>query len=229
MSATSAERQERKMTERHHIVEERNYLPPMGRRWLLPLYDPLTRLAGASRLHDGLADRANIQPGLRVLEIGCGTGNLLVTVARRQPGAEVIGIDPDPPPLPRAHRKADRARLPVRLDRAFAGELPFPDGSIDRVLSSLMLHHLDDEEKPRAMREIRRVLRPGGQLHLVDFAGTPPKRGLRGHLIHRRPRLAGDLADRVLAAMREAGLTDVAENGHGRSRLGGYTYYRAAR
>jgi ubiquinone/menaquinone biosynthesis C-methylase UbiE len=217
------------MTERHHTVGERNYLPPMGRRWLLPLYDPLTRLAGVSRLHDGLADRANIQSGHRVLEIGCGTGTLLVSIARRHPDAEVIGIDPDPAALRRARRKAARAGLPVRLDRAFAGDMPFPDGSIDRVLSSLMLHHLDDDEKPRAMREIRRVLRPGGQLHLVDFAGTPPKRGLSGHLIHRSPRLAGTLTDRVLATMREADLTDVAENGHGRSRLGGYTYYRAAR
>ena len=217
------------MTERHHTVDERNYLPPMGRRWLLPLYDPLTRLAGVSRLHNGLADRATIQPGHRVLEIGCGTGNLLITVARRHPAAEVIGIDPDPAALRRARRKANRARRPVRLDRAFAGELPYPDGSIDRVLSSLMWHHLDDDEKPRAMREIRRVLRTGGQLHLVDFAGTTPTRGLRGHLIHRSPRLAGNSADRVLGTMREAGLTDVAENGQGRSRLGGYTYYRAAR
>jgi ubiquinone/menaquinone biosynthesis C-methylase UbiE len=117
----------------------------------------------------------------------------------------------------------------VRLERGFAGELPSPDGSIDRVLSSPMLHHLDEEEKPEAMREIRRVLRPGGQLHLVDFAGSPPKKGLSGHLIHRNPDMVGSLADRVLATMREAGLTDVAENGRGRSRVGGYTYYRAAR
>jgi ubiquinone/menaquinone biosynthesis C-methylase UbiE len=229
VSAFSPNGQERNVTEHRQTVEERSYLPPMGRRWLLPLYDPLTRLAGVSRLHEGLVDRASIQPGHRVLEIGCGTGNLLITVARRHPGAEVIGIDPDPAALRRARRKANRARLPVRLERAFAGELPFRDGSIDRVLSSLMLHHLDDDEKPRAMHEIRRVLRPGGQLHLVDFAATPPKRGPIDHLIHRSPRLAGTLADRVLATMSEAGLTDVADNGHGHSRLGGYTYYRATR
>jgi len=63
----------------------------------------------------------------------------------------------------------------------------------------------------------------------VDFAGTPPTRGLTGHLIHASPRLTGTLTDRVLATMREAGPTDVAENGHGRSRLGGSTYYRATR
>jgi SAM-dependent methyltransferase len=217
------------MTDRPPTIHDRNYLPPMGRRWLLPLYDPLTRLAGISRLHGGLLDRADLQPGHRVVEIGCGTGNLLLAAARRQPSAEVMGIDPDPAALRRARRKAVRAKLPVRLERAFAGELPFPDGSVDRILSSLMLHHLDDDEKIRAMREARRVLRPAGQLHLVDFAGAPPKKGLSGHLIHRNPRLAGNPTDHVLAAMRETGLTDVAENGHGSSRFGGYTYYRAVR
>lgn len=217
------------MTEHPHTVDERHYLPPMGRRWLLPLYDPLTRLAGMRRVHTGLVDRADLQPGHRILEIGCGTGNLLLAVARRRPSTQLIGIDPDPAALRRARRKADRAGLPIRLDRAFAGELPIPDGSVDRVLSSFMLHHLDDEEKPRAMREVRRVLRPGGQLHLVDFAGTPHKRGLRGHLLHRSPRLDGNLAELVLAGLREAGLTEVAENGHGRSPFGGYTYYRGVR
>jgi ubiquinone/menaquinone biosynthesis C-methylase UbiE len=211
-----------------HATDERHYLPAMGRRWLLPLYDPLTRLAGMSRVHDGLIARADLRPGQRILEIGCGTGTLLLAVARRQPGAQTIGIDPDPAALRRARRKADRAGLPIRLERAFAGELPLPDGSIDRVLSSFMLHHLDDEEKRRAMREIRRVLRPGGQLHVADFAGVPADRGL-SRLVHRNPSLAGNLADAVLAALRQAGLTDVAENGHGSNHFGGYLYYRAGR
>jgi len=217
------------MTEHPHAVDGQHYLPPMGVRWLLPLYDPLTRLAGMRRVHSGLVDRADIRPGHRVLEIGCGTGNLLLAVARRRPSTQLMGIDPDPAALRRARRKADRAGLPIRLDRAFAGELPMSDGSVDRVLSSFMLHHLDDEEKARAMGEARRVLRPGGELHLVDFAGTPPKRGLTGHLVHRGPRLDGNLADRVLAALRQAGLSEVAENGHGRSPFGRYTYYRGVR
>ncbi len=217
------------MPGRPHATHEQHYLPAMGRGWLLPLYDPLTRLAGMRRVHDGLIDRVDIRPGHRILEIGCGTGNLLLAVARRQPDAEVIGIDPDPAALRRARRKADRAGLPIRLERAFAGELPLPDGSVDRVLSSFMLHHLDDKEKPRAMREIRRVLRPGGQLHLVDFAGVPARRRWIPRLVHRDPHSAGNLADGVLVALREAGLTDAAENGHGSNHFGGYIYYRAGR
>jgi ubiquinone/menaquinone biosynthesis C-methylase UbiE len=217
------------MTERLHAGHDRDYLPPMGRRWLLPLYDPLTRLAGTSRAHDALLDRAGLQPGHRVLEIGCGTGNLLLAAARRRPDAEVTGIDPDPAALRRARRKAARAKLPVRLHRAFAGDLPLPDGSIDRILSSFMLHHLDDDEKTRAVREIHRVLRPGGQLHLVDVDGTPPAHGLHGRLARRNPRLAGTVPARVLSLLRAGGLTDVAENGQGSSRFGGHRFYRAAR
>jgi ubiquinone/menaquinone biosynthesis C-methylase UbiE len=194
------------------------YLPPMGLRWLLPLYDPLTRIAGMSRVHDGLVDRADIQAGHRILEIGCGTGNVLLAVARRRPGTDLIGIDPDPGALRRARRKAARA-----------GDLPLPDGSVDRVLSSFMLHHLGDDEKVPAMRELRRVLRPGGQLHLVDIAVPASRKGLRARLGHHSPRLAGNRPDQVVATIREGGLAEAAENGHGRSFLGEYTYYRAAR
>jgi ubiquinone/menaquinone biosynthesis C-methylase UbiE len=217
------------MTERPATLDHRHYLPPMGRRWLLPLYDPLTRLAGMRRVHDGLVDRADIRPGHRVLEIGCGTGNLLLTVARREPGAELTGIDPDPDALRRARRKARRAGRTIRLDRAFAGALPLADGSVDRVLSSFMLHHLDDDEKARAMREVRRVLRPGGELHLVDFGGAPARRGWVGRLVHRNARLAGTATDRVLAVLRAGDLAECTVNGHGSSHAGGYTYYRATR
>jgi hypothetical protein len=51
------------MTAHQHTAGERPYLPPMGRRWLLPLYDPMTRLAGVSRVHEELAGRADLRPG----------------------------------------------------------------------------------------------------------------------------------------------------------------------
>jgi ubiquinone/menaquinone biosynthesis C-methylase UbiE len=201
----------------------------MGRRWLLRLYDPFSRFAGVARAHDQLLDRADIRPGQEILEIGTGTGNLLLALARRRLDVRLTGIDPDPDALRRARRKADRARLPIRFDRAYAGELPLPSASVDRVLSSFMLHHLDDEETARAAAEIRRVLRPGGQLHVVDAAGSSHEHGLGARLARRHPRLAGDLVSRVTAVLRDAGLHDVAENGRGSSRFGAYVFYRAQR
>jgi ubiquinone/menaquinone biosynthesis C-methylase UbiE len=212
------------MTEQvpQHTGHGHGYLPAMGHDRLLPFYDPFTRLLGVRSLHRTLADQADIAPGHRVLEIGCGTGNLALLVARRYRGATVVGLDPDPLALGRARRKATRDSLPVQWDLGSAGDLPYPDASVDRVLSALMFHHLDRAEKHRALSEIKRVLRPGGTLHLVDFGGH--HRGLLARLTHRDPPLRDDAGDRIPARMREAGLTDAGELGRGRL---GVTFYRA--
>lgn len=203
----------------HH---ERQYIPAMGKHWLLPLYDPFTRLAGVGRIHERLLDRADLRRGQRVLEIGCGTGNLLTALGRRRLDVEAVAIDPDPAALRRARRKAARRRLPIRFEQAFAGELPLPEAGFDRVLSAFMLHHLDEDERLRALREVGRVLRPGGQLHVVDVDGTPSGRKTHGH-----PQLARNRPELVLAALHEAGLTGVAEDGREKARFGGYAFYRA--
>jgi ubiquinone/menaquinone biosynthesis C-methylase UbiE len=205
----------------HH---EQDYIPAMGKHWLLPLYDPFSRLARVGRIHEQLLDRADLRRGQRVLEIGCGTGNLLTALGRRGLDIEAVGVDPDPAALRRARRKAVRRKLPIRYERGFAGELPLPDAGFDRVLSSFMLHHLEGEERLRALREVRRVLRPGGQVHIVDVDGTPRAGGGKAH---RHPRVAGSLPELVLAALDEAGLTGVAENGREEARFGGYVFYRA--
>jgi ubiquinone/menaquinone biosynthesis C-methylase UbiE len=211
---------------------DRAYLPAMGRDTLLPLYDPFTRVLGARAAHRRLLDSAGIAPRHRVLEIGCGTGNLLLLAQRIHPQATVLGLDPDPAALARARRKADRAGLDVHLDRGFADQLPYPDTSIDRVLSAFMFHHLPLPEKQRTLREVRRVLAPGGSLHLLDLDGPAPRRGgVLARLPHPHRRLRGHLADntspRIRALMHDAGLAEPAETGHGRAVLGRYTYYRA--
>jgi ubiquinone/menaquinone biosynthesis C-methylase UbiE len=115
----------------------------------------------------GLADP---QPGMRVVDLGCGTGNLLVALARQRSGLDLAGLDPDPRALARAGRKSRRRRLVVDWQRGFGQELPFPDASVDRVFSSLMLHHLDDASRGEFLAEIRRVLRPDGVLVLADVS-----------------------------------------------------------
>ena len=209
------------MTHRH---QEHDYLPAMGHDRLLPLYDTFTWLLGVPRVHRRLVELAAIEPGHRVLEIGCGTGNLALRAQRMHPDAEVVGIDPDPLALERARRKADRAGLPVRWDRGKAGELPYPDESVDRVLSAFMFHHLDDAEKKSALAEVRRVLRPGGQLHLVDIAGH--HHGRVGRRMLRNEHLRDNAGEGIPNRMREAGLTDVRTGERGRLRT---TFYRATR
>ncbi len=225
------------MTEERLIPHEpepvRPYLPAMGKPWLLPLYDPFTRLLGADRVHRELLDRAGLAPGQRVVEIGCGTGNLLLLAKRRCPDADLAGLDPDPAAVRRAGRKATRAGLAVTVQVGYADALPYPDQSVDRVLSAFMLHHVEPADLPGVLAEVRRVLRPGGELHVVDVAGGGHHRhGPLARLARRAgrsPRLAHVAPDRLVPLLAAAGLRDAAETGRGSVRVGDYAFHRAVR
>jgi ubiquinone/menaquinone biosynthesis C-methylase UbiE len=158
----------------HSVAEtfgnRHDYLPAAGHDLLLPGYDLLTRLLGMRPVYDALVAQAELFDGAQVLEIGCGTGNLMQKVKQAHPGAVLTGMDPDPRALARAGRKFRRA-AGIRFDHGYAQELPYADGSFDRVLSSMMLHHLDDGVKAATVAEAFRVLRPGGSMHVVDVIG----------------------------------------------------------
>jgi ubiquinone/menaquinone biosynthesis C-methylase UbiE len=132
-------------------------------------------------------DLAQIHPGDRVLDVGCGTGTLAIEVQQRL-GATggVFGIDAAPEQIARARSKATRRKLPIDFRIGLIECLPFPDQSLDVVLSTIMLHHLPDDLKQRGLREIARVLTPGGRLVIADFkrpedgAGEPAPFGA-GH------------------------------------------------
>ena len=210
-----------------------DHLPAMGHRWLLPLYDPLTRLLGAGAAHRRLLDAAGLRPGHRVLEIGCGTGNLTLRAKAAHPGATVAGLDPDEAALAQARRKARRRRLDVRLDRGTAAALPHPDASMDRVLSAFMLHHVPAEDREQTLREVHRVLRPGGELHLLDLGGDtaePHDHGShgRGRMLHGRRPHATSRAE-VTDLLQAAGFADVTATGDTVRFFGPVTYYRAVR
>jgi SAM-dependent methyltransferase len=208
----------------------REYLPGMGHAWLLPLYDPMSRLLGVQRVHRRLLDQAALRAGQTVLEIGCGTGNLLLDAKRTQPAATLVGLDPDLVALARAQRKATRRGLAVQLDRGHAEELPYDDDSVDVVLSSFMLHHVPADQQETAVREVLRVLRPGGALHLVDADGEGHAHG--GHDHQHRGHAHGPARHHVGAALpdllRRAGFAEVTETGSdSRRRVGRFTFYRA--
>jgi len=104
---------------------QRTYIPAATYDWLLPLYDVFGKLFGSEAAHRQLVDQVDIEPGHRVLDIGCGTGNLTLLVKHLHPNAEVVGLDPDPKALARARRKAVERGSAVRFDRGFADELPY--------------------------------------------------------------------------------------------------------
>lgn len=207
---------------RHH-----DYLPGTGWHWLMPIYDTVHRMAGVAALHRELVDRAELGAGQRVLDVGCGTGNLLVAVRAKYPDVDAVGIDPDERALARARRKLGAGS--VRLDRGYAGELPYAEGTFQRVLSTLMFHHLDAAEKDGMLSEVRRVLAPGGLLLLADFAGgVHPAHGWLARWTARSPRLQDNVGDAIPSRMRAAGLVEPVAIGHCRTRIGWVTVFRAA-
>jgi ubiquinone/menaquinone biosynthesis C-methylase UbiE len=157
------------MTER---TSHRHFVPCMGGSALTPFYDILHRFSGLGAVHEKMISMAELQPGQRVLDIGCGTGNLLLALGRDEQGVEIEGLDPDARALAKAARKAHRAGVAASWRPGYAQDLPHADGSVDRVFSSLMLHHLpDDDGKDTLLAEVRRVLRPDGLLVLADIDG----------------------------------------------------------
>jgi ubiquinone/menaquinone biosynthesis C-methylase UbiE len=192
------------------------FVPAAGRRAFTRLYDPVVALTMreatfrdrlTAQLLDGLwADGA-------IVDVGCGTGTLAIALAAG--GARVTGVDPDAEVLALARAKPGADAVQWREGGATA--LPLTEASADRVVMSLMLHHLGPEARRAALAEARRVLRQGGRLHVADWGrprGVLPNAGAR--LLARiddaeslREHLDGRLPELIAAA----GLDDVALRG----------------
>lgn len=115
--------------------------------------------------------------GLNILDLGCGTGNLIALLLREYPGARMVGVDPS-----EGMRRACEAKFAgserVEIAGGDALGIPFPAGSFDIVVSNYALHHVPPQRRAECAAEIARALRPGGRLVYSDpFCGVdaPPE------------------------------------------------------
>jgi SAM-dependent methyltransferase len=139
-----------------------------------------------------VAKAAGLAPGQRVLDIACGTGVLAREAARQvQPGGAVTGLDRNPGMLAVARRAAPE----IEWQEGLAEQLPFRDGTFDRVLCQFGLMFFEDQAG--ALKEMRRVLRPGGALAVAvwDAIDRSPGYAAMADLLERLfgPRIAAEL------------------------------------
>ncbi|MFI5320545.1 MAG: class I SAM-dependent methyltransferase [Myxococcota bacterium] len=210
-----------------------HYVPAFGFDWLTRFYDPVLSLTLREREIKGrLLDQAALAPGQDVLDVGCGTGTLAILAKQRQPSARVVGLDGDPRVLAIAQRKTARAGVEVTLREGLAGAShEFADASFDRILTSLVLHHLTTETKRAALAAMCAWLRPAGELHVLDFG---PNDNALLKLVSRgigwidgETRVRDNWEGRLPSLMREAGFARADELGRAFTPFGSVSFYKA--
>jgi len=193
---------------------EKPYVHALRFAALTSLYDPIIALTTREKTFKAaLLDAAALQASDRVLDVGCGTGTLAIQAKQQTPTIEIHGIDGDPAILQRARSKSRRADVAIEYREAMSFDLPYPDASFDRVLSSLFFHHLSIEDKLRTFREIHRVTADDGSLYVADW-GAPQNALMRlaffgiqllDGFTNTRPNIEGRLPD----LMQQAGFKQV--------------------
>jgi ubiquinone/menaquinone biosynthesis C-methylase UbiE len=147
-------------------------------------YDILTGLMGLgvntpnSRM---ICEMAGIKGGDKVLDLGCGTGNLTLTVETYTGlSGAACGLDASPQMIATARAKAKRRGSQAAYKLGLIEKIDYPEATFDVIVSRLVMHHLPEDLKRLGLAEMLRVLRPGGRLFLVDF--SRPSNHILGHI-----------------------------------------------
>jgi ubiquinone/menaquinone biosynthesis C-methylase UbiE len=214
------------------VAASERYVPAAGRAAFTRFYDPVVALTMRERtFRERVCAQilAGLPSGAPVADVGCGTGTLAIALAAA--GAAVTAVDGDPEVLALARAKPGGQAVQWRKGSATA--LPLPGTSVERVVMSLLLHHLGPQAKRIALAEAVRVLRPGGRLHVADW-GRPS-----GVLLHagawtlqridEAEGLREHLNGRVPEVIAEAGFAEVTLHGRLRTVWGSLELLSARR
>lgn len=141
--------------------------------FLTPYYDFIANFAGfGPAIYKKITDYINPKAGDKILDVGTGTANLALTIKRKFPKVELIGVDPDAKILEIAKRKITKEKPSISLVQAVAQDLPFKNNTFDFIVSSFVIHHIPRPFKKQTFLEMKRVLKRNGEAVVVDF-GIP--------------------------------------------------------
>ncbi len=147
-----------------------HYIPALKYHWLTKFYDPALSLTmPETKFKLALVKQASILPNEKLLDFGCGSLTLSLMAKAAQPLAIIYAVDIDKNILGIAEKKLKRAGEAIFLQQYDGKVLPYSSGQFDKTISSLVFHHLDFSQKKNALKEIFRVLKPGGELHVADW------------------------------------------------------------
>lgn len=213
-------------------MKDDRYVPALAYRWLTPFYDPvISWTTRETAFKTALLDQVALQPSQRLLDLACGTATLTVAAKTRWGNSDIQGVDGDPQILGLARRKVASAGVDVALKHAMSSTLPYANGTLDAVMSSLFFHHLTRAAKIESFLEIRRVLKPGGWLHIADWgrAGNPLMRGLFlvVQLLDGFETTTDNVRGLIPSFLAQAGFVDVAERRRFATPLGTISLYAA--
>lgn len=145
----------------------------MTYEFLTPYYDSILNFIGFGyKQREKIVRLMELKNKEKLLDVGCGTGSLLIVAKKLYPQITAIGIDIDEKILKIAKNKIRKENLKIEFIKTSSGKLPFKDLEFDVVVSSLVFHHLPLDLKIKTIREIKRILKKGGQFLLVDFGKT---------------------------------------------------------
>lgn len=210
------------------------YVPALSHAWLTPFYDVIVRFTTRERrFKHALIDQACLEPDFRVLDLATGSGTLALWMKHCQPTLNLSAVDGDPNILAIARRKAAKANAEIQWLQALSTELPFPALHFDRVVSSLFFHHLTWEAKLRTAREVFRVTKAGGELHVADW-GRPQGPLMRGlfvgiQLLDGFDNTRDNVAGRLVPLFEQAGFVEVAATRAFNTMFGTLALYRATK
>jgi ubiquinone/menaquinone biosynthesis C-methylase UbiE len=216
------------------MKNRQKFTPALGFDWLSGFYDIAIKLSMPERkIRQKLMHEINPEAGEHILEFGFGTGSNLIIISKSRPDAIYTGLDIDPKMKTIAQKRFQKNSISASLELYNGDRFPFEDESFDKVFSCLVFHQLDRSIKENCLRELYRVLKPGGKLIIADF-GKASSIFMRVcfitiQLLDGIKRTTDNVKGLLPQIVRDAGFIGVCEKYSLNTVVGTFTLYRAAK